>query len=107
MHQTNTKAQTSSPGYRPSKGDAHEFRAFGNKCDSCSVLGVMDPVLNVCLFVPDKIRRGARVDRVIQLNGSFMRFTDVTGKFTLVNGTFVDAAARAAAEDDVEDDDYA
>jgi len=91
FHQTNTQAQTRGPTHKPSKHDAHEFRSFPNKCDSCCVLGTMDRQLQVCWFIPGKDRRNKTDDRLIQLDGAYMRFNDVTEKFhDPGNGAFVE-----------------
>lgn len=91
LHQTNTKAQEMSPGSKPNKNMSHEFKSFPNKCDSCSVLGVMDRDIQVCWFIPDKSRRSHSKDRKVQLDGEYMKFRDVSKKFTVVGHTFISA----------------
>jgi hypothetical protein len=99
LHQTNTKAQEMSPASAPNKTMSHEFRSFANKCDTCSVLGVMDREIKVCWFVPDKSRRSHSRDRKIQLDGEYMKFRDVSGEFTIVGNTFVEARELEAREE--------
>jgi len=97
LHQTNTTAQEKSPAFEPNKNMAHEFKSFGNFTDTCSVLGKMDNELKVCHFIPDKSRRSLARSRLIQLEGEWMRFKDVTGEFEIFNNTFIstfDADAR-------------
>jgi len=96
LHQSNTQAQALRPTSKPNKTMAHEFRSFANKCDSCSVLGTMDRTLRICYFIPDKSRRSNSEDRIIKLDGEFMRFYDVTLKYRNVNNAFVPTASRAA-----------
>ncbi len=80
LHQTSTNAQAAGPNYRPKRTDAHEFRSFGNKCDSCCQLGTMTDD-GLCFFVAGKARRGQRKDRIIKLNPEYMRFYDVSGEY--------------------------
>ena len=89
LHQTNTQAQAMSPGSVPNKTMSHEFRSFANKCDSCSVLGTKDRQINVCWFIPDKSRRSSSQDRKILLDGEYMKFRDVSAKYTVVGQTFI------------------
>jgi hypothetical protein len=93
LHQTNTIAQSMSPGSKPDKTMSHEFRSFANKCDTCSVLGVMDHDLKVCWFIPDKSRRSQSITRKIKLDGEYMRFRDVSKEYTLVGHTFMSTRA--------------
>jgi len=111
LHQTNTKAQGLSATTPPNKTMAHEFRSFANKCDSCSVLGVMDRVSRVCWFIPDKSRRSASEDRKIRLNGKYMRFEDVSSTYTAYGPSFIkvtelEERERLAAAGRSNDGDY-
>lgn len=80
LHQTSTNAQAAGPNYRPKRTDAHEFRSFGNKCDSCCQLGTMTED-GLCFFIAGKARRGQRRERIIKLNPEYMRFYDVSGEY--------------------------
>lgn len=97
LHQTSTNAQAAGPGYRPKRTDAHEFRSFANKCDTCCQLGTMDND-NMCWFIPGKIRRGQRHERIIKLDGRYMRFDDVSMQYqeSPTGGGFM---SRSAADE--------
>jgi hypothetical protein len=109
LHQTSTNAQGAGPGYRPKRTDAHEFRSFANKCDSCCQIGTMDND-NICWFIPGKVRRGQRTERIIKLNGEYMRFEDVSNQYQEhpTGGSFItrDAAGEMAARNEVEEEDF-
>jgi len=103
VHQTNTHAQSLSPASKPNKTMAHEFRSFANKCDTCCVLGTMDRDEQVCWFVPDKSRRSNAPDRIIKLDGAYMRFSDATDEYEPMNNRFVTRAAAQAVRDELEE----
>lgn len=108
LHQTSTNAQAAGPNFRPKRTDAHEFRSFGNKLDSCCQLGTMDDN-GICFFIAGKVRRGQRHERIIKLNGEYMRFHDVSGEYQENPGgrgfmTHADAGAIATANEGAEGD---
>lgn len=112
LHQTSTEANSFSPSKKPQRTDSYDFKAFANKCDTCSILGTMEAHTNLCWFIPGKSRRSAKVDRIVQLNGEYMRFIDVTDDYrvnpvghgfisTSVEGTDQNAPPPGEVEDNL------
>jgi hypothetical protein len=107
LHQTSTNAQGAGPGYRPNRTDAHEFRSFANKCDSCCQLGNMDSD-GLCWYIPGKIRRGQKTERILRLDPKYMRFEDVSDHYQAHpgGGGFIsnDMAADRAEQNSTQED---